>query len=140
MPFQTSSSQTNTNFFQQTITPAISFVDSAGQFELIVELPGVSSDDIDVLIEGGFIVVRGERKFPDNLNMGSHHLITNERAFGRFERVIQLPMFIEASKVQAQIINGILTIILPKKGTDAFPYKEVTVTNGSKSNKINVKQ
>jgi HSP20 family protein len=71
--------------------------------------------DIEVRMENGTLIVRGERKFVQNEanSKGGYHRL--ERSYGTFERVFTLPETVEAESVKADYKNGVLSITLPKK-------------------------
>lgn len=57
--------------------------------------------------------MKGERRFADeNVKDESGHRV--ERAYGKFERTLQLPVRVQADKVKASYRDGVLTIKLPK--------------------------
>jgi len=77
-----------------------------------LELPGVREKDVTVSITGDLLTVKGERKFEREIKNESYHRL--ERAFGKFERSIQLPMPVQSDKVKATYRDGVLEIKLPK--------------------------
>ncbi|PIS33210.1 MAG: hypothetical protein COT39_00400 [Parcubacteria group bacterium CG08_land_8_20_14_0_20_48_21] len=92
---------------------------------LFVHAPmaGVDAADIRVGLSGDLLTVRGVRRKPK---------ITQEaRAFheecywGNFSRSIVLPVAVEESRIRAELVQGVLEIILPKK---AQPKTETVIT------------
>lgn len=75
-----------------------------------VEVPGMSQDDLEVVVQDGYLRIRGERKMPQ----GERNYWYNERTMGRFERVISLPDVIDADSIEAQVRDGILAVTLQK--------------------------
>lgn len=75
-----------------------------------VEVPGMSQDDLEVVVQDGYLRIRGERKTPQ----GERNYWYNERTMGRFERVISLPDVIDADSIEAQVRDGILAVTLQK--------------------------
>jgi len=81
-------------------------------FYVEAELPGLALEDLDIsMTDQSTIAIRGSRKAPA-LEGGQWH--RRERAFGEFERSLELPGPIDADKVEASFKNGVLTIKLPK--------------------------
>jgi len=74
------------------------------------ELPGLNQDNLEILVEGDQLTVRGERK--PATDEGRWH--RQERAFGRFQRTLTLPVAVDADKVEARLEQGVLTLTLPK--------------------------
>ena len=80
---------------------------------IIAELPGVSKDDVKIVLEDGVLTLSGEKKNSvdekDEVNV-----ITNERTFGKFERKFDLPGEINSDDVKANFDNGLLKITIAK--------------------------
>ncbi|HVU10469.1 MAG TPA: Hsp20/alpha crystallin family protein [Phototrophicaceae bacterium] len=74
-------------------------------------LPGVSADAVNISLHDGVLTISGE--VPQVTHENSRALLL-ERSYGKFQRVIRLPQPIDASKVEANIENGVLTLTLPK--------------------------
>ena len=91
---------------------------------LSFEMPGVGEKDVSVSITGDLLTVRGERRFRQQDNGGeSYHRL--ERAYGKLERTLQLPMPVQAEKVKATYREGVLTVTLPK--ADEVKPKEIKI-------------
>lgn len=86
-----------------------------------MEVPGLSQDDLEVIVHQGNLRIWGERKLPDDDRNYWH----NERMFGRFERLISLPDVVDPNSINAQMRAGILSVTLHKK-PEAQP-KKVTI-------------
>jgi HSP20 family protein len=76
------------------------------------ELPGMAMDKIEIYVtEGNQLTIQGERT-PVEVKNGVWH--RQERTFGKFSRVIALPVAVDAIKVEARFENGVLRLTLPK--------------------------
>ena len=80
---------------------------------LRAELPGMSREDIEVTVENGTIVIKGEKKFDTEVK--EEHYRRIERTYGTFHRSFTLPNTVDAAKVAAEYKNGVLTVTLPFK-------------------------
>jgi HSP20 family protein len=77
------------------------------------ELPGFALEDLEIMVTGGNqLSIKGERKAPE-LEGGAWH--RRERGFGRFNRALELPGYVDSENVSAEFKNGVLTITLPKR-------------------------
>lgn len=83
-----------------------------------LDVPGLSRDDLEILLHGGKLRIAGERKAAPESRTYWH----NERPLGRFERLIRLPDMIEAESVNATLRDGVLLVTLMKR-PDARPMK-----------------
>ncbi len=89
-----------------------------------VELPGVTESDVEVTVHNGSLIIRGERKPPENRGY-----LYNGLSFGRFERVLTLPEAVDTSDVEATLESGMLRMTL-RKSPEARP-KKITLRTGS---------
>jgi HSP20 family protein len=77
------------------------------------ELPGFQLDDLEMYVTGeNQLSIKGRRKQPE-LENGAWH--RQERGYGAFSRLMELPGAVDSEKVSAEFQNGVLTITLPKK-------------------------
>jgi HSP20 family protein len=89
--------------------PVVDISESDENLTLSFEIPGAAKDDIKIWIANDLLTISGEKKGePD-----SERLIA-EREFGRFERSFKLPGAVDRNNVLAELVDGILTIKLPK--------------------------
>jgi HSP20 family protein len=96
----------------RTWLPAVDMHETKDDLVLKVELPGVSEKDVAVAITGDLLTIKGERRW--NEENREHTVLHVERVYGHFERLIQLPMAVQADKVKATYRDGVLEITLPK--------------------------
>jgi HSP20 family protein len=90
------------------------------------ELPGVSTEDIEISVERDTLTLRGRRE-PEELEEGaSYH--RRERRFGGFNRAFRLPFHVDAGGVNAEFKNGLLTIVLPR--AEADKPRKIAITSG----------
>ena len=69
--------------------PPVDLYESGGDLRLLVALPGVTPQQVQVVLAPGLIIVRGERSLPANLRCAAIHRL--EIPYGLFERRITLP-------------------------------------------------
>jgi HSP20 family molecular chaperone IbpA len=84
-------------------------------------MPGVRSEDIDLHYENGELILRA-RVTPSERK---GHRMVAEYDVGDFYRVFQVHESIDASKIDAEYKNGVLTVHLPKQ--EAVKPKQVTI-------------
>jgi HSP20 family protein len=89
-----------------------------------MEVPGVKSDQVDISVAGGELSVKVTRSEVAE-NVIAYH--RRERPIGSFTRVLQLPLEVDANRVEAELHEGVLTITLPK-AESAKPRKIAVVT------------
>ena len=92
-------------------SPALDLYQSNDNVTAVVELPGMSKEDIDISLHDGTLTISGESK-PDSSN--GEKAERTERYIGAFRRSIALPTRVDASNVNATYQDGILKVTLPK--------------------------
>jgi HSP20 family protein len=86
------------------------------------ELPGFKPDALDISVFGKTLTVKAERE-PTAIEGTTAH--RRERAYGRFERTIELPFRADAEKVEAKYVGGVLTVVVPR--ADADKRRTITI-------------
>jgi HSP20 family protein len=82
-----------------------------GHLVVKADLPGMSKADIDIAIEDGDLVLRGERK--EETMVEKEDFYRAERAYGSFYRRMALPEKVKAENIKAAFDNGVLTVTVP---------------------------
>jgi HSP20 family protein len=76
------------------------------------ELPGLKLPALEITVSmGNQLTLKGKRE-PTAPEKAEWH--RQERGFGSFERTIELPVNVDASKVEARLENGVLTVKMTK--------------------------
>ena len=75
------------------------------------EVPGLRMEDLEILVKGNELTVKGERKNGEQEGVTYHR---RERGVGPFCSVVRLPVDVHVDGVEAQLDGGVLTITLPK--------------------------
>ena len=98
--------------FHGSWTPAVDIFETpAHDLVLRAELPGINREDIEVSVENGTLVIRGEKKFDPEVK--EEHYRRVERSYGTFHRSFTMPSTVDPNKVSADYKNGVLTVKLP---------------------------
>ncbi|MEO7086850.1 MAG: Hsp20/alpha crystallin family protein [Gemmatimonadaceae bacterium] len=99
-------------------TPAIDLAERANEYVLIVELPGVEPEAVDLNIEKNVLMIRGEKRPSFSMEPAREtRVFAMERDTGAFGRAVRLPEHIESEKIEASFTNGLLEIRIPKSST-----------------------
>ena len=70
-------------------------------------------EDVELLVEGNTLTLKGERKLENEEKRDGYHRI--ERTYGSFSRSFTLPTTVDAENIRAESKDGVLRIVLPKK-------------------------
>ena len=107
----------------RTWLPPVDMYASKDDVVVSVELPGVNEKDVTVSMTGDLLTIKGERRFENEVK--EQDLLHVERTYGKFERMIQLPMAVQSDRVKATYRDGVLEIKLPK--AEELKPKEIKI-------------
>lgn len=94
-------------------------------YEVKVDLPGVSPDEVDIRIDKNTLTISGERSNEqESESENEYHRV--ERVSGKFRRTVVLPGPVSEENASAEFVSGVLKIVIPK-------------SEGSKSRRIDIK-
>jgi HSP20 family protein len=109
-------------FFNETVSrtggsaysfvPRVDIVENDKAFEVHVAVPGMNKEDFTIDVKDNFLTISGERKFTQEKKDVNFHSI--ETQYGTFSRSFGLPENVDAAKISATYVNGILVITIPK--------------------------
>jgi HSP20 family protein len=92
--------------------PAMDLVETADQYVLRADLPGLSEQDLSIQVQDNVLTLSGERKAEHSDQPEGYYRL--ERAFGSFSRSLTLPDGVDPDGVRAQFDRGVLQISIPK--------------------------
>ena len=92
--------------------PPVDIFEKGDDLVIRAELPGVDKKEIDISVEDNRLVIQGERNREQEFDENNAYRL--ERTFGSFVRSFMLPKTVDASKISATYLNGVLEITLPK--------------------------
>jgi HSP20 family protein len=96
--------------------PPVDVFEDEGEIVVVVALPGVAAEAVEVTIEPRVLVVRAQARFPF---AGPHHVVRRlEIPYGNFERRIPLPLG-QLETGTRESVNGCLVLRLSKSGGGA---------------------
>ena len=90
--------------------PNVEFSETDREIRITAEVPGMSEKDVELLLEDGVLTLRGERKSETEDKDRGY----SERYYGRFERRIALPSYVNEEGANASFKDGVLSVTLPK--------------------------
>src|SRR6185503_8063236 len=93
-------------------TPAADAYETPEGFVVLMDLPGLSADEVEIHVDGERLIVHGERRPDDKTRPESFHRV--ERSYGVFTRIFQLTDEVDPDKVTANFRDGLLRLELPR--------------------------
>jgi HSP20 family protein len=97
--------------------PPVDVRETAAEYVVIVDLPGVSPGEVKVWVEGHCVVVCGKRETERWVQTGS--LVYTELKQGEFLRRIPLATAVDSTRLDVSAVHGLLIIRLPKHREEA---------------------
>ena len=82
--------------------------DEEDTFVLSALVPGLKADDLNIQVLEDVVRIEGE------FQANEEDYLLRELPSGSFRRALRLPTEIDADKVEAKIVDGVLTLRLPK--------------------------
>lgn len=102
-------------------SPAADVYETAESFVVLVELPGVSEDDVVVSVDGDELRLRGQRRHPGPRPESFARL---ERSYGPFARDFRFSAEVDPDRLSAEFHDGLLRIEIRKTLTPARRDRE----------------
>jgi HSP20 family protein len=103
--------QTEERRTERNIRPRTSVFEHEEAVKILMDLPGVSRDNLTINFNRGELSVTGVRDDWDREKMKSCYC---ERIEGNYGRVFALDNTLDASKIDAKLANGVLELTIPK--------------------------
>ncbi len=98
--------------FEKAWKPFCDIYECLDHFSVVVDLAGIEEDEVEVMLHGRLLTIRGNRKQFRPARMQNTYML--EINYGDFERIIELPVGVDADSTRAIYRKGFLEIILPK--------------------------
>jgi HSP20 family protein len=98
----------------RSFVPAADVVATDEDVTVVMDVPGLEADDLEIELVDDVLTVRGERGFPYGGGQSDQRVWQRlERGFGRFERVLHVPQGLAADSIRAEMADGVLTLHIP---------------------------
>ncbi|WP_036483368.1 Hsp20/alpha crystallin family protein [Myxosarcina sp. GI1] len=110
--------------------PAAEITEKNDALHLKLEVPGMEAKDLDIQVMADRVAISGERK--SETKSEDSGKTRSEFRYGKFSRVIPLPVKIQNTNVTAEYKDGILNLTLPK--SEAEKNKVVKINLGEAKN------
>jgi HSP20 family molecular chaperone IbpA len=110
---------------QRAVLPAIDVFEDASCITLLVDMPGVPKEQLELKIEGDALLIEGgvQQPTPDGLEA-----VYAEVRVPRYRRSLTLSHELDTARIDANLKDGVLTLRIPKQA-HAQP-RRIAVTSG----------
>lgn len=106
--------------------PATDVFEDADAVSILLDVPGMTRDRLEVNIVEDRLIISGERVSPTDASKQRR----GERRYGRFARSFQLPAEIDRERIVADYKDGVLSLRLPKRTTGQQAAQRIEVSLG----------
>jgi HSP20 family protein len=110
-------------------TPVLDVRETTDDYVVLVDLPGVKSEDVTIEVHDHVLTIAGSRV---PVETGESRL--SERPYGSFVRTLTLPEGVNSDEIKADYGDGVLTLQIPKPA-EVKP-KKISINAGSAQKQI----
>ena len=94
-------------------------------YKIVVELPGVSAENVEISAQENALTVRGEKR-SDHTETGDTYFFS-EREYGAFQRTFRLPPDANQDAISADFRDGVLTVTVEKLKASEPAEKKIKI-------------
>ena len=106
--------------------PRIEVNESSDAYEITAEVPGVPPEEVNITLDQNTLTISGEKKEEERRDEDQVHF--RERRYGAFSRSLSFPTNVDEEQIDAENVNGVLRIRVPK--SQAAQPRQIAVRAG----------
>lgn len=106
--------------------PTADVYEQDNQIAVKAELPGVKKEDIDIELDRGSLIIRGQRHAEHQVRRD--HYYRTERSSGSFYRRLPVPEGVKADQIQASYNDGILEVRIPRPEEEPAQSRKIPLS------------
>jgi HSP20 family protein len=110
-------------------TPAFDVKETKDAYVVRADLPGVRDSDVEISVTANVLTLSGRRE-QENREEGEQFFAL-ERSYGSFMRTLTLPDGANLDDVKADMKDGVLTLVIPKR--PEIQPRKISITRESKN-------
>ena len=111
--------------FDRTTSPSLDMLETEEGYVVYCDLPGVSEKNLELSVASNVLTIKGERKSPE---IGKDSKVYRDETWeGVFQRTLAIPSAVNNEKIEAELKNGVLRIVIPKREEDKPKQIELRV-------------
>jgi HSP20 family protein len=105
--------------------PAAEITETPEAVQIKLEIPGMEAKDLNLEVTADSLTINGERK--SEIKTEEEGFTRTEFRYGKFHRVIPLPVQVDNNNVAAEYKDGILNLTLPKAEEEKNKVVKVSI-------------
>ena len=112
--------EANADLPSVTFNPNFEVTETKEGYQFRADLPGIKEKDLEIAMTGNQLTVSGHRE--EEKTDENDRYYVHERSYGSFMRAFTLPEGTDANKIVAELKNGVLNMLIPRR-PEAQPHK-----------------
>ena len=96
---------------RQTYRPRVDILERENELVVLADMPGAKPDSIDIQFENGTLSIHAK---VDCRQPADHGYLLYEYGVGDFQRSFHVSEAVDAEKITAEYVQGVLTLHMPK--------------------------
>ena len=117
---------------QYDLTFPVNVSETEDQVTVKAVLPGVRPEDVEISVNDGILMIKGESKFEAKAEGENYY--RQEIRYGSFSRSVPLPSRVNHEQADAEFKDGVLTVTLPK--AEEVRPKQIKIRSGAETNGV----
>jgi len=105
--------------------PAVDIYQDKKNLYLEVSLGGMKPKNVEVSIENNVLIIQGKSEEKEEIKEKDY--LRKEIKKGSFRRMIKLPVQVMEKKASAEVVEGLLKIVMPKAPKGVFKASRVPI-------------
>ena len=105
--------------------PAANIAENENAFEVALAVPGLKKEDIKINLEKNVLSISAEKK--TETTDENKKFSKREYNYNSFSRSFTLPQSADSSKIDAEYVDGVLTLTIAKKEEAKNQSREITL-------------
>jgi HSP20 family protein len=102
--------------------PPLDVFETASGLVVRAELGGLTTSEVQVLLSGDELIIRGERAVLPPVGQRVYH--ESRVRYGRFEAAVRLPFAVDVESTTAEYADGFLSVQLPRLAATTLTKRE----------------
>jgi len=106
--------------------PQIDVSGSEKQYEITLDVPGLSAANVSIEIDGDVLTIKGQKE--EKNESKDKHFYRVERSYGSFQRTLSLPDDADSNAMVANLKNGVLKLEIPRRALPAPDVRRISIS------------
>ncbi len=111
---------------QRFYRPQIDVSGDDNAYEISLDVPGLTEDDLSLELNGDVLTIRGSKEERQQRKDKQYYRV--ERSYGTFQRTLALPDDADADEIKATLDKGVLRLEIPRRVSTGDKVKRISIS------------